>query len=971
VVCFGPALQGPVPHLNEGVAILERERERQELLAALRAAQDEHGCVALIEGPAGIGKSTLLWAALSEASGLGFTCLRARASELERDFPYGCMRQLLEPAIVKVGQPERERLFEDAAALSMPLFVHAGATAPRAPAQADSADGAFAMLHGLYWLLNKLARDQALLLCIDDLQWSDAETLRFLAYLAPRMDGLPLVVLASVRSRENVTADLARLSAAPETKVLRPAPLSVSATALLCERDLGTKVEPDFAAACHGATGGNPFFLQILLREAKELRFLTQASEAARVRRIGPAAVARAVLLRLSTAPPSAAALVRAIAVLGEGASVVDAARLAGLSEDEAARAADLLAGLAILQPTRSLEFAHPIVRHAIYEDIGTHERARAHARAALLLAERGADDERIAAQMVKAEPVGDPARVELLRRVAGRALTQGAPAAAVVWLARALAEPPPPASRPEVLLELGSAELRAGVPGAGAHLTAAVAEIRQPAQRAIGARQLANALSMEGKADEAVAVLEAAIAAIESDARGSSADDREQALILEAELAAKSQQAGHDARVKAQQRLARHGGLAGTTAGERLVLACLAFEHARAGATEREAVQLIESALARGGLLGQVPDVVGPFYTLVICLLATDALDLGRSHLDRALAEARARSSIPATAFLTVHRGWFFLRAGAVDQAEADARTALELLTAHDIELGQRFALALLVEALVENGQSDAAQEALSSGGADSEIPPGLASNELVQARGLLRLARGDARGALDDFTDFARRDVLWGAANPVATRWRSHACLALRALGEHEAARRMAAEDVELARRWGAASGIGMALRAAALVDEDAASIDKLVEAVSILERSPARLEHARALTDLGAAQRRANRRAEARAALEEGLKIARRCTAGGLADRAATELRAAGGRSSDPTGSALEQLTVSERRVAELAARGLNNPRIAQTLFVTRKTVETHLGRVYSKLGIAGRAQLAQALNQPPDS
>jgi ATP/maltotriose-dependent transcriptional regulator MalT len=299
------------------------------------------------------------------------------------------------------------------------------------------------------------------------------------------------------------------------------------------------------------------------------------------------------------------------------------------------------------------------------------------------------------------------------------------------------------------------------------------------------------------------------------------------------------------------------------------------------------------------------------------------------------------------------------------VEQAEADARTTLELLTTYDIRLGTQFALAGLIEALIERGEVDAAEAALRSSGFGEEIPPGITSNPLLEARGLLHLAQGHMREGLDDLVGFGRNDELFGGANPLASRWRSHASVALTAIGDSEAARRMAAEDLERARRWGAASGIGMALRALALVEGGTAAIDRLGEAVEVLERSPARLEHARALTDLGAALRRANRRAEARGALQEGLDLAERCRARALAERARTELRAAGGRSSDPESTGVEQLTVSERRVAELAAAGRSNPEIAQTLFVTRKTVETHLGHVYQKLDISGRGKLGPAL------
>ena len=938
--------------VKDAPTLLERNRELQELGQTLSEAQQDRGQFVLVEAPAGLGKTTLLRATLDMAINRGFTCLRARASELERAFSYGCVRQLLEPAIARASSAERDRLFEGAAVLAKPLFAEGAATPP-------SADSAFSMLHGLYWLMNNIAFRGPVALCVDDLHWSDAESLQFLGYLAPRLDGLPLLVLASARTRENVTADLARLFVGPETKVLRLEPLSIDATAALCEIKLGTKVAPDFAAACQGATGGNPFFLETLLREAKDLRFLTEAHEAARVRRFGPGAVARAVLMRLAAAPAAATALVRAIAVLGDGASVAEAGRLAEIPEGEATRLADLLVTLAILQAGEGLEFAHAIVRQAVYADIGTHERARAHARAARILAERGASEERVATQIVEAEPSGESDRVELLRRVAASARARGAPAAAVIWLRRALAEPPPLPLRAQVLLELGSAELRVAAPEAVDHLTAAVQGIHNPDLLTTAVLELANALTMRGDPNRAIAAIESAIRRVES-------ESPELALILEAEYAAKSQQANREARTLAAARLLRHSGLAGATPGERLILASLAFERARESESACEAVQHIERALAAGGLHGeQQPDVVGTFYALVIGLLDTDAIDLAARFIELALADARRGGSIPATAFLIVHRGWFSLRSGAVADAEADARAALELLTTHGIQLGTRFALALLLEAKIECGEIEAAEQALIEGGLGTDIPPGLANNNLLEARGLLRLAQGRAQEALDDLVAFGRRDELYGAANPMASRWRSRACLALAATGDGEGAQRMAEEELDRARRWGTASGIGIALRAMALVERSATSIDRLREAAAALQHSQAKLEYARALTDLGAAQRRANRRADARTTLQDAIDRARRCGARALAGRAETELRAAGGRSSDPTASGISQLTVSERRVAELAEKGHSNPEIAQRLFVTRKTIETHLGRIYSKLNISGRAELGRAL------
>jgi ATP/maltotriose-dependent transcriptional regulator MalT len=931
--------------------LLERESELSELGRALSEAQQGRGQVVILEAPAGLGKTSLLKAASQTAAEAGFICLRARASDLERDFAYGCVRQLLEPAVSRAGA-QGDGLFAGAAALSRPLFALAGESLPAPPV-----DSSFSMLHGLYWLFNNLSTEGPVALVVDDLHWSDAESLRFLAYLAPRLEGLPLAVVASMRPEEGRSVDVARLAAGPETRVLRPGPLSVEAVAKLCERTLDIHVTKEFAAACREATDGNPLFLEALLYEAQDQEIPADSRGADRVRRIGPAAVAQAVLLRLSGAPAAATALVRALAVLGDGASLAEAASLAEIAEDEAARAGDLLTSLVILKPGERLEFAHPIVREAVHADIGSHERAGAHARAARILSASGASQERVAAQLSEAEPAADAERVELFRRVAADAVARGAPSAAVAWLGRALTEPPPPASRAEVLLELGSAEFRLGAPQSVDHLRAAVEQIREPGLLTASTLELANALVMSGDVDGALGAIEAAIDVVEP-------HDRERALLLEAELAAKAQLASLEARVPAARRLERHAALEGRTPGERLVLASLAFERARASESASDAAAYIEKALLGGRLATeQESDVVGTFYTLVVGLFGTDALELAQSCLKEALADAQSRASIPAQGYLIAHRGWVSFRRGAVAQAEADALTAFELLTAHGIELGVRFALALLIEALIQGGEVEAAQRALSGSGLGEGIPPGMPSNDLLKARGALRIAQGLTDQGVDDLIEFGRRDELWGGVNPIASRWRSQASLALAAAGDSKRAHSIASDDLELARRWGAASGVGVALHAVALVGGDTTSVTRLREAVEVLEGSPARLEHARALTDLGAALRRANRRREARSALRDGLDLAVRCGARALAERARTELRAAGGRSSDPGGTGLEQLTASERRVAELAAEGHSNAEIAQALFVTRKTVETHLGRVYRKLDISGRGKLAR--------
>ena len=426
------------------------------------------------------------------------------------------------------------------------------------------------------------------------------------------------------------------------------------------------------------------------------------------------------------------------------------------------------------------------------------------------LLAARGATEERVAAQIAAADPVGDPERVALLRRVAAGALARGAPAAAVTWLRRALAEPPPPEAYVDVLLELGGAEHRIGAPEAPEHLAAAVDRIEDPQRLATSVRLLANALTISGDPDGAVRALESAIAVVES-------RDRELALVLEAELATHAQQASPETRAPAARRLVRHGDLQGATQGERLVLASLAFERAKASESAEEAARHLEEALDGGRLVRELElDIAGPLYDIVIALLHTDALDVAAASLDEALERARATASAPATAYLTSRRGWIALRRGAIASAERCARTALELLANHGIRLGVPLATALLIRSLVESGDLDAAEQALSDSGIGDELRPGLTGNFLLEARALLRLAQGRPRDGLNDLLEFGRRHEQWGGANPLASRWRSRAALALAALDDRAEARRMAADDLERAERWGAATGIGIALHA-----------------------------------------------------------------------------------------------------------------------------------------------------------
>jgi DNA-binding CsgD family transcriptional regulator len=269
-----------------------------------------------------------------------------------------------------------------------------------------------------------------------------------------------------------------------------------------------------------------------------------------------------------------------------------------------------------------------------------------------------------------------------------------------------------------------------------------------------------------------------------------------------------------------------------------------------------------------------------------------------------------------------------------------------------------------VLVETLVEQGELDSAEQVLEPLAAEAESGS-LTAAVLRVARGRLRVARGQVADGLEDFLAVGAGLTRAMVACPSYLPWRSEAALAHLVLGDHESAERLAAEELELARAFGAPRALGVAMRAAGVVAGGDRGASLLREAIEAFERAGAQLERTRALADLGAMLRRRNRRTEARELLREALDAAHRAGARPLAEYAETELRATGARPRRVVLTGLDSLTASELRIAELAGQGLTNREIAQTLFVTPKTVEVHLSSAYRKLDIRSRTQLRDAL------
>ncbi len=931
--------------------LFERERELAVVDALLRDVKTGRGATVLVEAQAGVGKTRLLRLAAQRAGEAGFTILRGRGSELERPFGFGVVRQLLARAVA-----EDPRLWSAGAEAARPVLLDEAATT----AAGDAAG--FGTLRALEWLVGDLAARGPLAIVADDLQWADAASLRFLVLLAERLEELPLALVGAMRPREP-GADQALLDAlaVAAPTVLRLPALTAEATAQLVRSRLGAATDA-FTAACHRATGGNPFLLGELVGELSSDGAAGTDADAERVVAFGSERVARSVRRRLRALGPEAAALARAVAVLGPAARLTDAAQLAGLGEDVAGAAADALAAVAVLASGETLDFEHPLVAASIYDSIAAHERVALHAAAAALLADGGADDERVAAHLLRVTPSGDGARVARLRAAARRAAARGAPEAAVGYLDRALQEPPAAAHLAGVLHELGLAEATDRRRDRfEAHLRAAIAATRTTDVRAAAALDLGRALAAFGDFAAAVDVLDGAL-------REQADLESPLAVALEAELLTI---ALNDFTVAAPARARWERRFAELAAGARLqppTLACLALARVTAVPPAADALGLARASLA--GWQGDEPNsIVGG--CIGNALLFAGALVRAGRFYDDALAAATRRGSRLTLSWQLVMRADVSLRLGDVRRAEAEARLGLELVESGSGPAAYAWTLAHLVGPLVLRGALDEADELLRRGLVDDAAPPSFALALLLCARSRLRLAQGDAVTALADARDAGR---IVGAIvhNPMACAWRADAALALAALGRRDEARDLAKQELEWAHRFGVPDAIGAALRTLGSVsgggdddDDDATAL--LRESIAVLEGAEGRLEHARSTLELGMALRRDGRRGEARDVLRAALDLTARAGASALADRAHAELVTAGARPRRERRllSGREALTAGEDRVAVLAAEGLTNREIAQRLFVTPKAVQWHLRNIYRKLDVTARTELAAAL------
>ncbi|MFI6100465.1 BREX system ATP-binding domain-containing protein [Lentzea sp. NPDC051213] len=823
------------------------------------ALQGKSSCV-VVTGGFGIGKSALLDAFTADARERGFTVRLAKSARLESHLPGAVVRQL-------------------------------------APCLANEHD-----LEELYSRAAHSARKGPILMVIDDVHVADTFSKRALAYLRPRLEGLP-VVIALGASQGYLSTDEVTL---PEIAGAHPHRIDLDGLDIASIARLTEDLPDRDPRRCYELTGGNPYLLQALLREEDE----------------GSAAVGEMVGMRLREYA-GAAEVARSAAVL-DGAAGLEL--LSALTGFDALPAVDTLVRLGVLADTDPLTFRHPFVRNSILADMPVAVRSAAHARAAWLLFESDAPDDRVADHVLKARSVRLPWAVDLLREVGG-----------VEHLERALEEHLPDEDRLSIEVELGHAEHVADLGKGRDRVHEALARCEDPHVAANIALSLIQRMCTETDAYFGASIAIQVIARLLPEDR-----DLVWNIVCTAYLVAanRDMQMANCANKYYDDLI---GDIPQDPNLKRVRSALLAVGNARTGDSAAEAVEHALEALE-----GEYVDLFSePFlFTFLVPVLGDDPEHINKLWLSLSSATVSYDPHLRRGILSTIARGAAFHNSGDLARAYTFLQTPV---STGDAECpAVVLAKAKFAEVCVELGQFDAAAPHVAEDG------PLLQHINIVYARGRLKLASCHAEGALEDLLECGRRLALRHMPNPALIAWRHHAVRAYLALGNRDDAARLAHEELDLAKRWGTPRVIGTALMSVGMSTDD---IDVLTEAEQLLASSPHRLLHAQSLYWLGHHLRRKGRTEAAAPLLRRAFDLARELSAHPLAKLAGDEVR--------DEDNEVQGLTKQENRVARMAVQGLTNRQIAETLHLTRRTVELHLSSAYRKLGITGRAELVAAL------
>jgi DNA-binding CsgD family transcriptional regulator/tetratricopeptide (TPR) repeat protein len=880
--------------------LFERELVLERLQHVVAASRSGSGGAALLTGPPGIGKTRVLTALMAEAATAGVRCLRAAGHVLERDYGFGVVQQLF-------GQ--------------LPPEVMDAALGVEQPATGDAM---FATMQALARALATAASDRPLMLLVDDGQWVDEPSLRFLHFLSRRLDSSGIgIVVALRRDEEAGSAVLAELVSSVADAEIHLEPLSAAGISHMLHSRLPDVAE-EFVAACVRWTQGNPLYLSELMATMAAEGIAPTEAGAVALGELAPGAIGRLVLVRIARAGDAAVALVQAVAVLGDAPSLLAAARLAGLEIGPAGAAAAALIRLEILDD--QLRFSHPVVREAVYDDLAAPLRAVRHLSAAEVLRELGAPVDAVAAQLVLAPATDLPWAGDVLRRAARAAVARGAPDTAARLVRHVL-----------------------GATGDTGHAASGPLDPHDRIELDVTRTHL---LWITGRSTEAIELADRTVhgrSGVPRDAAGTAPDAM---LAMKMMLQCVTPGAGRPSRDLIEQ----FGALSGATQVERDCLLPVILYLTGIGTPVAEVMPLVRRITV--GAPAGAAERRSPA-TWLFLLLHLGELERTLAFTERYLVAAEQTTSALWRAEALTVRALAYYRMGRLAEAEADARAALDGVDA-TYAVTSPVAATTLMYARLELGDLTGALAHADAFRFPSHREDSAFGAQAEAAIGRVRARTGDRERGLELLRSAGEKldAVEWLVTE--LSPWRIDAAQILVGLGRRDEALEVLGPAYDVARRFGAPSGLGRVLRVRASV-EAPVSVDLLREAVAVYEGGPMRLKHAHALVDLGAALRRAGARAEARGPLGEGLDLAHRCGAVPLQERASAEMAAAGGRPRTTARSGVDALTPAERRVAGLARSGLRNVDIARELFIQQTTVEKHLASVFRKLAIDARTAI----------
>lgn len=896
-------------------ALVGRERELARLRQGLDAARAGNGSALVVTGDAGIGKSTLLQA-LEEDAAPSCLVLRTTGRESERELPYAALSSLVEPLLhLLPSLPDPQ-----AAALRSALALE----------QTVVADP-FAVAVATHGLLAGGAAERPLLCIVDDVHWLDASSAAALLFAAHRFGDLPAFAVLAARDGEPQPRGLDALPALPVQG------LSETEGLELLERDADHVIDGRVARELIGWTGGNPLALlelQTTLDEARRLGRIA-VEEPVRVGKI----LERLFLRRIEALPAETrGALLRAAA---DGQAPPDAAAL-----EPAERA-----GIVELREGR-VEFAHPLMRAAVYHGTDEPDRRRAHA------------------DLAQTVPAGDPSPRRALH------------------LARAATGPDEDVARALELSARGA--LGRGAVGEAATLFELAAGLSPtPAAQTLRLAEAASALVFSGEPDRAGEALDRAARASD-DVAARVAVDRVRGVLL---LWSGDVMGAHRILAEAGERAAPFDrSLAAAVVGEAVWAAMTAAEIRVAAVSAQRAAELADglggvvenmtrSLLLRvqviAGSAGTHAEAAEHFRALVppeppleaaggyaLTLVWLEEFDAAATILEEALRRARAAGALTTIPLLLAIRCELATWRGDLRSALAAGLEAEQLCAQLGSNVAYPYVLSVLARAEAVAGRADAA-EAHARAALDFSRPRGIASIEIYAAcaLGALELGRGAYAEAVARLEPLRAFYAERGIGEPNSMPWLGDLAEAATLAGDEAIADGALGDLDAMAARTGSRWAAGVAARARALREPLETAAAELDQATALLAGMP--FELARVDLVRGELLRRARRRAEARMPLREALHSFERIGAEQWADRARRELAAAGGVVADRGTRPESVLSPQELQVALLVAEGLTNREAAARLIVSPKTIEYHLGNAFRKLGVRSRVELVKRL------